>query len=141
MSDNAGTLTVDDLNMALRLLRRIFRRAFLIFAVGIIATIVLNWISHQISEYGVRIADASLPEWALMATLVVMIAELYSDGRKVGRVFQDPLMMWLPALGLMSAGAVVAQKAALLRMRPGMFFRPLRPKRQSLPLHATDCRT
>jgi hypothetical protein len=130
MGEHTGTATVDDLNLALRLLRRIFWRTFLILALGIIASIVLNWISYQIREYGaVYIAGASLPEWAMMVTLVVMIAELYWDGRKVGRVLQDPLMMWLPALGLMSAPAVIAQKAAPLGMRPGLFLGSLRPKR------------
>ena len=124
LSDNGSTLTVDDLNLALRLLRRMFLRMFVIFALGIVASIVLNWISHQISEYGVYFAGTGLPEWGMMATLVIMIAELYWDGRKVGRILQDPLMMRSPATGFMSAPAVIAQKAAPFGMKPGPFLGP-----------------
>ncbi|MBV8962832.1 MAG: hypothetical protein JOY67_06350 [Hyphomicrobiales bacterium] len=126
MTDN-GTFTIDELNLALRLMRRLLLRVFAISTLGIVAAIAFAWIVRQITPYGFHFAGFSSDDLGMIVVVVLVIAEIFSDGRKVGRVMRDPMMMRMPVLLMMSMGTTVARKAAELGMKPGPFFGPLRP--------------
>jgi hypothetical protein len=128
MMDGTGTLSIDDLNQALALLRQVWRRSGVIFVLGIGLSMAFFWISRRINPDGISIVGITSGEltfWGMMATLVVLLAQIYLTGRKIGRILQEPSLMSLT--GFMYAPLVIAQKASPLGMKPGFFLRPLRP--------------
>jgi hypothetical protein len=121
-------VTVEDLNRALQLFRRILRRILVILILGIAGSIVLNLIGEKINPpFGIHLGGMGVAEWVLVVALIAMIVELYWHGRRIGRLINDPIMKSMPALGLMSVGAVIAQNAAAKGMKPGFFMGQLRP--------------
>jgi len=124
----ADDISIEDLARALRLWRRLFLRFVAICVFGLIAAVVLSVLSNKINPpYGVYIAGNGLGEWALIATLVLLVAELYWDGIKIGRIMHDPLMMILPGLGMLTSVNTIVQKAAAKGMRPDRTLGGLRP--------------
>ncbi|MBV8769226.1 MAG: ABC transporter ATP-binding protein [Hyphomicrobiales bacterium] len=126
MADN-GTLTIDELNLALRLMRRLLLRVFAIGTLGIVAAIAFAWAVRQITPSGFHFVGFSSDDLGMVVVFVLVFAEIFWDGRKVGRALRDPMMARMPVLLMMSMGTTVAQKAAELGMKPGPFFGPLRP--------------
>lgn len=122
------TSTVEELNEALRLYRRLMLRVFAIVILGFIAAIVLGMLGNALNPpYGIYIAGEGLSTWALIVVLVLLIAELWIDGRAIGRVLKDPALLAMPALAGITAITVIAQRANALGMKWTGFFGPLQP--------------
>ena len=116
--------TVEELNEALRLYRRLLVRLFAIFFLGIIGC----WL---LSLADVSIFGESLATWSLIAVLVLILAEVWWDGRQIGLILKDPLLKTIPVVGVLSGLGVIAQRAHAMGMRWSGFFGDLRPVRKA----------
>lgn len=123
--------TVEDLNLALRLYRRLMVRLLAIVALGFAAVFGLSLLGTWLSPpYGLYIFGQDLMTWGLIALLFVLFAELWWDGRQIGRALNDPTLLSFPVAGLMSGLGVIAQRANAMGMEWSGFFGPLRSVRR-----------
>ena len=122
--------SVAELNLALRLHRRLLLRLVAIFFLGLAAVVGLSYLGTYLAPpYGLYLFGESLTTWGLIALLVLIIAECWWEGRCIGRALRDPLLLRLPLVGLMSGLGVIAQRAHALGMEWSGFLGPLRPRR------------
>ena len=123
--------SVEDLNLALRLYRRLLLRLVLIFVLGFAAVIGLSFLGTYLAPpYGLYIFGESLSTWGLIVLVVLMLAECWWEGRAVGRALQDPILLRSPMVGLLSGLSVVAQHANAIGMEWSGFLGPLRPRKK-----------
>jgi hypothetical protein len=128
MAEDKDTLTVDDLNLALRLWRRLMLRIFAIAFFGLIGAFFVDTLSYEIDPpYGLHFAGMRLEDWWWTGVVVILIMETYWDGRKIGRIMGDPVMMTFPAMGMLSVITTISQKAAAMGMTSSRFLGPLQP--------------
>ena len=118
MANDDAQLSVEDINEALRLLRRMSARIAIIFVGGLVLTMLLFMMSGTLGEIG------------LIALLVALIAEIWIDGRAMGVALGDPTLKTLPLIGVLSAPTAIAQRANAIGMEWTGFFGPLRPQRR-----------
>jgi hypothetical protein len=127
---NAGIdpSSVENLNLALRLYRRLLLRMMLICIGGIVIDILLVNLSTLLAPpYGVILLGEGLGVWGMIAVLLLLVAEIWVDGRAIGKALNDPLLQRIPALGLMSGLTLIAQRAQAMDMEWSGFLGPLRP--------------
>lgn len=116
--------SVDDLNLALRLYRRLLLRMLVIVLLGFA-------IACTLSSVNIYILGTSLAEWALLATLLLLAAEAYWEGWQIGRTLNDQTFRLLPVLMLPSGVGIIAQRATAMGMEWSAFLGPLRPVRRT----------
>lgn len=132
MNRNLDHSIVEDLDLALRLSRRVMVRLPTIVVLGFAAVVGLAFLGTWLSPpYGLYNFGEDLMTWGLIALLIVLFAELWSDGRQIGRALNDPLLLWHPPLGLLSGVSVIAQRARTMGMEWSGFYGPLRPVRRT----------
>lgn len=123
--------TVDELNLALRLYRRMLVRLLAILVLGFAAVLALGRLGTWLSPpYGLYILGEDLLTWGLIGVLALLFAELWWEGRQIGRALNDPALMSSSVAGLMSGLGVIAQRANAMGMEWSGFFGPLRPVRR-----------
>ena len=131
MEQNLEQSSVEDLNLALRLYRRLFFRLVLLFVLGSPALVGLSYLGTYLSpSYGLYIYGESLSTWGLIVLVSLLIAEFWWEGRSIGRALDDPILLGSPVIGLMSGLGVIAQRANALGMEWSGFLGPLRPRRK-----------
>ena len=123
--------SVEDLNLAQRLYRRLLFRFAVLFVLGIAAMLGLDALGTYLSPpYGLFVFGEDLGTWAITLFGVLGVAEFWWEGRAIGRVLRDPILLRLPIIGLLSAPGEIAQRAKALGMEPSGFLGPLRPQRK-----------
>lgn len=131
MNPNADGPSVEDINRALRLYRRLLLRIMIIFCGGIVIDILLVKLGTVIAPpYGVIILGEGLGVWGMIAILGLLLAEIWVDGRAIGDALNDPVLRRMPALGLMTGLTVIAQRANAIGMEWSGFLGPLRPAKR-----------
>ena len=131
MVADADGSSVEDLDTALRLYRRLLLRIVLILLGGVALAVMLSGLGALLAPpYGVRLLGQGLETWGLFATLALLLAEVWVDGRAMGRALRDPMLQWLPVVGVLSGMTIIAQRAHALGMEWGGFLGPLRPVRR-----------
>lgn len=122
--------SVEDLNLALRLYRRLLLRLVAILVLGLAAIVGLSYLGTYLAPpYGLYVFGESLSTWGLVGLLVLLIAECWWEGRALGRALQDPILLRSPISALLSGLTVVAQRANAMNMEWSGFLGPLRPRR------------
>lgn len=128
----ASSPTVDDLNLALALYRRLLLHLVLIVFGGFAAAIALSYLGRLISPpYGVYVWGWSLSEWGMVAVIVLLGATLWFTGRRIGRVLNDQVLLSQPIVALFSGITVIAQHANAMGMEWSGFLGPLRPVKRT----------
>jgi hypothetical protein len=127
MTPTTGSLPAEDINLALRLYRRLLLRILAIVGLGLVGVAVLAKISPIILPPRGRIGGMGLVDWGLIALVILVAAEIFWDGTKIGRALKDPMMRFFPLLGLMSLPTIIAQRANAIGMQPSRFMGPLKP--------------
>lgn len=123
--------SVEELNLALRLYRRLLVRLPLILVLGFAGSIGLLYLGYALAPpYGVYIFGWGLETYGLLATLAALILELWWEGRQIGRALDDPGMQDAPIAGLLGATGVIAERARAMDMEWSGFYGPLRPARR-----------
>lgn len=123
--------SVEELNLALRLYRRLLVRLPLILVLGFAGVIVLSRLSTVLSPpYGVYLLGQGLETWGLLGLLALLFAELWWEGRQIGKALNHPGLLDSPIAGLLSGLHVIGERAAGIGMEPGFFHGPLRPIRR-----------
>ena len=128
MSSGIDPTSVENLNRALRLYRRLLLRILIIGGGGFVIALLLARLGTALSPpNGVILFGEGLGTWGLIATLALLIAEIWIDGRGIGKALNDPLLKTMPAVGLLSGLSVIAQRAHAMDMEWTGFLGPLRP--------------
>ena len=131
MQIDAPGFSVEDLNTALRLYRRLLLRMMLIVLCGFVGAVLLSKLGSALSPpAGVSILGQGLGSWGLLATLLLLLGELWLDGHAIGKALNDPLLKSLPPLGIMSGMTLIAQRAVALGMEWSGLLGPLRPAKR-----------
>ena len=126
--------SVDELNLALRLYRRLMLRLVLIVVLGFAAVFALGALGTALAPpYGLYVLGWDLGTWGLVILVALLIAELWWDGRAIGRALNDPVLLGFPVIGVLSGLGVIAQRANAMGMEWSGFFGPLRPVRGGRP--------
>ena len=130
MSDRLDQSTVQELDRALKLYRRLIFRLLAIVVLGFVAVIALSKLGTALAPpYGLYLFGTSLTSWGLIGVLLLLFAELFWEGRQIGRALNDPIMLSSPVAALMSGLSVIAQRAHAMDMEWSGFLGPLRPSR------------
>lgn len=127
MDQQRATSTVDELNTALRAYRSLPLRLVVIVVLGLGAAIVSSLLG---ASTGFALFGLSLPELILLATVVLLVVELYAKGRIVATALHEPATAILPLLILLSGMTIIARRATAMGMEWSGFFGPLRPVRR-----------
>lgn len=130
MTPGLNPSSVDDLNLAVRLYRRLMLRMVAIVLIGFAAAIMLSWVGTLISPpYGVYIYGESLAELTLMVMLFALVAEFYWEAWQISPVLHEPSLRFLPIPLLLTGMLTVSQRAHAMGMRRSGFLGlgPLRP--------------
>ncbi|GJE55212.1 MULTISPECIES: ABC transporter ATP-binding protein [Methylobacterium] len=123
--------SVEDLDLALRLYRRLVFRLLAILVLGFGAVIGLSHLGTALSPpYGIYILGWGLATWGLIGLLALIVLELWWEGRQIGRALNDPGMQASPIAGLMGGIGVIAERAQAMGMEWSGFLGPLRPARR-----------
>ncbi len=131
MEQNIEQSSVEDLDLALRIYRRLLLRLVVLFVLGMAAVVGLGYLGTYLAPpYGLRVFGQDLSTWGLMVLVVLLIAECWWEGRAVGRALQDPILLRSPIIGLLSGLGIVAQRASAMGMEWSGFLGPLRPRRK-----------
>ncbi len=131
MEQNLEQSSVEDLDLALRLYRRLLSRLVALFVLGFAAVVGLSYLGTYLAPpYGLYVFGESLSTWGLMLLVALLIAECWWEGRAVGRALQDPILLGSPIIGLLSGLGVIAQRANAMGMEWSGFLGPLRPRRK-----------
>lgn len=124
----AAPLSVQTLNEALRLYRRLILRIMIVVFGGFALVIALSYLSHFLSPpYGVHLFGWSLTEWGMVILVVSLVGYLWRMGRRIGLLLGDPGILAMPVIGVLSAPAAIAPHAHAMGMEWTGFFGPLRP--------------
>lgn len=122
--------SVEDLDRALRLYRRLIFRLLAVLVLGFGAVIALSHLSTALSPpYGIYILGWDLTTWGLLAILALIFLEFWWEGRQIGQALDDPGMQSSPISGLMGGIGVIAERARAMDMEWSGFLGPLRPSR------------
>jgi len=120
--------TVADVNEALRIYRRLIIRLPVIVFGGFACAIGLSYLSTYLAPpYGLHYLGWNLPEWGLIALVVLLLADLWFTGRRLGQLLNDPALKAFPIAALFSGLSVIAQRANAIGMEWSGFLGPLRP--------------
>jgi hypothetical protein len=123
--------SVEELNLALRLYRRLVVRLVALLVLGFLALLAIAHLSRFLAPpYGVYILGEDLVTWGLIALLALLFAELWWEGRQIGRALNDPALLSSPVAGLMSGIGVIARRANAMDMEWSRLLGPLRPVRR-----------
>ena len=126
--EDPSTPSVDDINLALSLYRRLLLHILLIGFGGIAAAAALSYLGRLISPpYGLYIWGWSLGEWGMIAVVVLLGAVLWLTGRRIGQILNDPVLKSQPIIAIMSGITVIARHATAMGMEWSGFLGPLRP--------------
>ncbi len=105
MKDNSP-LSLEELECARLLMRRLFLRIVSIAVLGGTATLVLSLYGRQIvPPDGLSLAGVGLPGWSVILTVIVLAVEMRMDMGKLRRLLKEP------ALRLYNVAGVLAEKA------------------------------
>ncbi|ESW79052.1 hypothetical protein X769_21225 [Mesorhizobium sp. LSJC268A00] len=131
MNSNVDLSSAENLNEALRLYRRLVLGIGAIAVIGFVAVILLAKLGTALSPpYGIYIFGEGLGTWGLIAVVAALVAQVWWHGRAIGKLLNDPALKSEPAVGLMSAPTVIAQRAHAMGMEWSGFFGPLRPAKK-----------
>lgn len=131
MQQSLDITSIEKLNLALRLYRRLLFRLVGIVVLGFAGVIGLSYVGDLVSPpYGLYIFGESLSTWGLTVLLILLIGEIWWDGRAIGRLLSDPVLLYVPVIGIMSGLNVIAQRANAMGMEWSGFLGPLRPARK-----------
>lgn len=120
--------SIEDLNRALSHYRRLTIRLPLILVLGFAAAIGLSFLGTALSPpYGVYILGWDLMTWGLLGVLALLFAELWWEGRQIGRALDSVEMQSAPIASLLSGQALIGERAREHGMKPGPFNGSLRP--------------
>lgn len=123
--------SVEDLNAALRVYRRLPLELLLFLVVLAGSLILLPMLSTAMSPpYGVCLFGMGLTEYGLMLLLAALYGLFQWRGRQVAQALNDPGMLAAPVAGLLSGQSVIAERANAMDMEWSDFFGPLRPRRK-----------
>jgi len=124
--------SVEELNAALRLYRRLVFELLAFLLLGPVAMLGLIRLSYAISPpYGVYILGWDLITWGLLALLALLFGLFWWRGRQIGTVLQDPEMMATPISALLYGTGVIAERAKAMGMEWRGLYGPLRPSRKA----------
>ena len=122
--------TIDSLNAALRVYRRLGFRLLALFVLGFGAVIALGHLGPALRPpYGLYVLGQDLSTWGLVVLLRLVLVEFWWDGQQVRQALDDPNFPPEPYLGVLSGLTVVAQRAKAVGMEWSGFYGPLRPAR------------
>lgn len=134
MSGRLDQSSVEELDRALRLYRRLVFRLLGILVLGFVVVILLSKLGTALSPpYGVYVFGTSLTSLGLIGILVLLFAEMFWEGRQIGQALNDPVMLSSPIAALMSGLGVIAQRAHAMNMEWSGFLGPLRQSRAKRP--------
>lgn len=123
--------SLEDLDQALRLYRRLILRLLAILVLGFGAVIGLSHLSTALSPpYGVYFLGWDLTTWGLLTVLALIFLELWWEGRQIGQALNDPGLQGSPISGLLGGIGVIAERARAMDMEWSGFLGPLRPSRR-----------
>lgn len=123
--------SVEDLNAALRVYRRLPLELLLFLVVLAGSLILLPMLSTALSPaYGVYLFGMGLTEYGPMLLLAALYGLFRWRGRQVAQALNDPGMLAAPVAGLLSGQSVIAERANAMDMEWSGFFDPLRPRRK-----------
>lgn len=123
--------TVEDLDVALRIYRRLLPVLLAIVVGGFAAVIGFSHLGTWLKPpYGLRIMGWTLTEWGLVLLVVGLLAFLWIAGRKLGHLLDDHTLRTMPVVGILSGLQVIAQHAHARGMEWSGFFGPLRPAKR-----------
>ncbi|KOX51554.1 hypothetical protein ADL19_17495 [Streptomyces purpurogeneiscleroticus] len=124
-------VSVEDLNAALRVVRRLPLELLGFLILLPIVGIGLSWLSTALaSPYGLSISGQGLVTWGLLLTLALLFGLFWWRGRQVGLLLHDPAILASPEMSLMSVPGVLAARAQALGLEWSGFYGPLRPRRK-----------
>lgn len=124
-------VSVEDLNAALRVVRRLPLELLGFLILLPIVGIGLSWLSTALAPpYGLSIFGQGLVTWGLLLTLALLFGLFWWRGRQVGLLLHDPAILASPVMSLMSAPGVLAARAQALGLEWSGFYGPLRPRRK-----------
>ena len=124
-------VSVEDLNEALRTIRRMLLEMLALVVLAPIVLVGLSKLGTAISPpYGLYILGWDLVTWGLLLTLALLLGGMWWRGRQVGRLLNDPGIQAAPLMSLLSTPGVLAERAKALGMEWSGFYGPLRPRRK-----------
>ncbi|MGU3656417.1 MULTISPECIES: hypothetical protein [unclassified Methylobacterium] len=124
-------VSVEDLNAALRVVRRLPLELLGFLILLPIVGIGLSWLSTALAPpYGLSIFGQGLVTWGLLLTLALLFGLFWWRGRQVGLLLHDPAILASPVMSLMSVPGVLAARAQALGLEWSGFYGPLRPRRK-----------
>ncbi|RUP15711.1 MAG: ABC transporter ATP-binding protein [Methylobacterium sp.] len=124
-------VSVEDLNAALRVVRRLPLELLGFLILLPIVGIGLSWLSTALAPpYGLSIFGQGLVTWGLLLTLALLFGLFWWRGRQVGLLLHDPAILASPVMSLMSVPVVLAARAQALGLEWSGFYGPLRPRRK-----------
>lgn len=124
-------VSVEDLNAALRVVRRLPLELLGFLILLPIVGIGLSWLSTALAPpYGLSIFGQGLVTWGLLLTLALLFGLFWWRGRQVGLLLHDPAILASPVMSLMSVPGVLAARAQALGLEWNGFYGPLRPRRK-----------
>lgn len=123
--------SVEDLNAALRVYRRLPLELLLFLIVLAGSLILLPMLSTALSPpYGVYFFGTDLTGWGLIVLLGALYGLFRWRGRQMARALNHPDLLASPVWGLLSGQSVIAERANAMDMEWSGFFGPLRPRRK-----------
>ena len=132
--DTAATLdrpSVEDLDEALTIYRRLLVTSLAIVVLGFAAVIGLSFLGTWIAPpYGLRIGGWSLTKIGMVVLVFGLLAYLWITGRKLGVLLDDQTLRSMPIVGILTGLQVIAGHAHARGMEWSGFFGPLRPARR-----------
>lgn len=124
-------VSVEDLNAALRVVRRLPLELLGFLILLPIVGIGLSWLSTALAPpYGLSIFGQGLVTWGLLLMLALLFGLFWWRGRQVGLLLHDPAILASPVMSLMSVPGVLAARAQALGLEWSGFYGPLRPRRK-----------
>ncbi len=131
MEPNLEQSSAKDLDLALRLYRRLVFRFAVPFVLGIATMIGLDAPGTYLSPpYGIYVFGEDLGTCGATVFFVLGIAEFWWEGRAIGRVLRDSILLRSPIIGLLSVPGEVLRRAKAIGMERSGLFGPLRPQRK-----------